>query len=131
MLSVERVCLSRGRSWVFVPRHTKDHLKNGSEFESAAGLSKRPGSVWNCLWGHALKRSPGINRKGRVSYPGPGFISNPTWPSLSSLGTLQKHYNGLNQTKPNIFSTASGMVSVSASHAVGRGFSSRVKPKTI
>ena len=30
-----------------------------------------PGSVWNCLWGHALKRFPGINRKSRVSYPGP------------------------------------------------------------
>ena len=25
--------------------------------------SKRLGSVWNCLWGHALKSSPGINRK--------------------------------------------------------------------
>ena len=34
---------------------------------------KKPGSVWNCLWGHALKRSPGINRKSRVLYPGPGF----------------------------------------------------------
>ena len=62
----------------------------GLEFGSAAQLSKRPGSVWNCLWGNALKRSPGIIRKSRVSYPGPGF--------LSSL--LKKHYNGLNQTKP-------------------------------
>ena len=34
----------------------------GLEFGSAARLSKRPGSVWNCLWGHALKRSPGIIR---------------------------------------------------------------------
>ena len=41
------------------------------EFDSAARLSKRPGSVWNCLRGHALKRSPGINRKGRVLYPCP------------------------------------------------------------
>ena len=39
----------------------------GLEFGSAAQLSKRPGSVWNCLWGNALKRSPGIIRKSRVS----------------------------------------------------------------
>ena len=62
----------------------------GLEFGSAARLSKRPGSVWNCLWGPALKRSPEINRKRRVSYPGPGFLSSATWPSLS-----KKHYNGL------------------------------------
>ena len=66
----------------------------GLEFDSAAQLSKRPGSVWNCLWGNALKRSPGIIRKSRVSYPGPGFLSSATWPSLP-----KKHYNGLNQTK--------------------------------
>ena len=62
----------------------------GLEFGSAAQLSKRPGSVWNCLWGNALKRS-GIIRKSRVSYPGPGFLSTATWPSLP-----KKHY------KPNI-----------------------------
>ena len=28
----------------------------GLEFGSAAQLSKRPGSVWNCLWGNALKK---------------------------------------------------------------------------
>ena len=56
--------------------------------EMAAQLSKRPGSVWNCLWGNALKRSPGIIRKSRVSYPGPGFLSSATWPSLP-----KKHYN--------------------------------------
>ena len=67
----------------------------GLEFGSAAQLSKRPGSVWNCLWGNALKRSPGIIRKSRVSYPGPGFLSSATWSSLP-----KKHYNGLNQTKP-------------------------------
>ena len=66
----------------------------GLEFGSAARLSKRPGSVWNCLWGNALKRSPGIIRKSRVSYPGPGFLSSATWPSLP-----KKRYNGLNQTK--------------------------------
>ena len=65
----------------------------GLEFGSAAQLSKRPGSVWNCLWGNALKRSPGIIRKSRVSYLGPGFLSSATWPSLP-----KKHYNGLNQT---------------------------------
>ena len=59
----------------------------GREFAS------RPG-VWNCLWGNALKRSPGIIRKSRVSYPVPGFLSSATWPSLP-----KKHYNGLNQTK--------------------------------
>ena len=67
----------------------------GLEFGSAVQLSKRLGSVWNCLWGNALKRSPGILRKSRVSYPGPGFLSSATWPSLP-----KKHYNGLNQTKP-------------------------------
>ena len=67
----------------------------GLEFGSAAQLSKRPGSVWNCLWGNALKRSPGIIRKSRVSYPVPGFLSSATWPMLP-----KKHFNGLNQTKP-------------------------------
>ena len=66
----------------------------GLEFGSAAQLSKRPGSVWNCLWGNALKRSPGIIRKSRVSYPVPGFLSSATWPLLP-----KEHYNGLNQTK--------------------------------
>ena len=63
----------------------------GLEFGSAAQLSKRPGSVWNCLWGNALKRSPGIIRKSRVSYPVPGFLSSATWPPLP-----KQHYNGLN-----------------------------------
>ena len=76
-------------SW-FAPRpgHTKDHHKMvqtaslldtqalGLEFDSAARLSKWPGSVWNCLWRHALKRSPGIIRKSRVSCLGPVFKSS-------------------------------------------------------
>ena len=66
----------------------------GLEFGSAAQLSKRPGSVLNCLWGNALKRSPGIIRKSRVSYPDPGFLSSATWPSLP-----KKYYNGLNQNE--------------------------------
>ena len=68
----------------------------GLEFGSAAQLSKRPGSVWNCLWGNAPKRSPGIICKSRVWYPGPGFLSSATWPSLP-----KKHDNGLNQIKLN------------------------------
>ena len=60
------------------------------EFGSAARLTKRPGSVWNCLKGRVLKRSPGINRKSRVLYPGPGFLSSATWPSLP-----KKHYSEL------------------------------------
>ena len=35
-------------------------------------------NVWNYLWRHVLKRSPGINRKSRVSYPAPGFLSSAT-----------------------------------------------------
>ena len=46
----------------------------GLEFGSAVQLSKRPGSVCNCLWGHALKRSPEINRKSMVLYPGGRFL---------------------------------------------------------
>ena len=37
-----------------------------------------------------LKRSPGINRNSRVSFPSPGFLSSVTWPLLP-----KKHYNGL------------------------------------
>ena len=53
-------------------------------------MSKRPGSVWNCLWRHALQRSTGIICKSRVLYPSPGFLSSATWPSLP-----KKCYNGL------------------------------------
>ena len=52
-------------------------------------------AIFQIMWGNALKKSPGIIRKSRVSYPGPGFLSSATWPSLP-----KKHYNGLNQTKP-------------------------------
>ena len=69
----------------------------GLEFGSAALLSKRPGSVWNCLvWGNALKTSPGIIRKSRVSYPGPGFLSSATWSLLP-----KRHSNELNQPNQN------------------------------
>ena len=54
----------------------------GLELGSAVQLSKRPGSVWYCLWGNALKRSSGIIRKSRVLYPSPGFLSSATWPQL-------------------------------------------------
>ena len=91
--SVGSVSASRtvGREFASRPGHTKDQNKKwyklppcigmhalGLEFGSAARLSRRPGSVWNCLWGNALKRSPGIIRKSRVSYPSPGFLSSAT-----------------------------------------------------
>ena len=91
-----------GRGFASRSGHTKHHKKwyklppckarsaLGLEFGSAGRLSKRPGSVKNCLWGHTLKRSPWINRKSRVSYPGPGFLASATWPSLP-----KKHCNGL------------------------------------
>ena len=50
----------------------------------------RPASVWNCVRGHALKISPGINRKRTVLYPGPVFLSSATLPLLP-----KKHYNEL------------------------------------
>ena len=62
----------------------------GYGFDSAARLFKRLGRMWNCLWGHALKRSPRIIRKSRVLYPDPRFLSSATWPLLP-----KKHYNGL------------------------------------
>ena len=77
----------------------------GLEFGSAARLSKRPGSVWNCLWGNALKRSPWTIRKSRVSYPGPGFLTCGTWPSLP-----KKHYNGLNLLKASPFNSFSAHI---------------------
>ena len=43
--------------------------------------------MWNYLWGHELKESPGINCKSRVLYPGPRFLSSATWHSLP-----KKHY---------------------------------------
>ena len=45
--------------------HTKDHHKKGRNCLPAL----------HCLWVHALKISPGINRKIRVLYPGLGFVS--------------------------------------------------------
>ena len=52
--------------------------------------------MWNCLWGYALKRSPGINLKSMVLYRGPGFLSSATWSWMP-----KKHHNGLiNQSMP-------------------------------
>ena len=65
----------------------------GYVFDITACLSKRPGSVRNCLLGHTLKRSPGINCKSRVLYSGPEFLSSATWPLMQ-----KNHYNGLNTT---------------------------------
>ena len=89
--SVGSVSASRtvGREFASRPGHTKDNQwcklppcigmhALGLEFGSAAQLSKRSGSVWNCLLGNALEISPGIIRKSRVSYPGVGFLSSAT-----------------------------------------------------
>ena len=90
--SVGSVSSSRtvGREFASRPGHTEDHHKNGTNCLPAlvcmhlgwslavAQLSKRLGSVWKCLWGNALKRSPGIIHKIWVSYPGPGFLSSAT-----------------------------------------------------
>ena len=64
----------------------------------------RAGSVWNCLWGLAYPQAliwelvirlygdmHLKDRKSRVLYPGPGFLSSTTCPSLPN-----KHYTGLN-----------------------------------
>ena len=86
---------------------TKDHHKMvltasllgtyvlGYDVDSAVRLSKRSGSVWNCLWVYAPKRSHRSNRKSRVLYPALGFLSSATWPSR-----LKRFHNGLiNQSK--------------------------------
>ena len=99
--------------------HTKDHHKNGTNC--------LPAGVWHCsrtvskgrvvcgtvYKGHALKRSPGINSKSRVLYPGLGFLSSATWPSLP-----KKHYNGLNHTKPERTSRIGGAVMQGESRVV-------------
>ena len=68
------------------PGHTKDHHKNGTNcllpwhaMYYARSLTVQPDClkgrvVCGTVWGHALKRYPGINRKSRVLYPGPGFL---------------------------------------------------------
>ena len=43
------------------------------EFGSAAQLSKRPGSVWNCLWGNALKNLLGSFVRVGYRIPVPDF----------------------------------------------------------
>ena len=54
---------SKKTKWYKLPPPLMTRNALGLEFDSAVRLSKRPDSVWNCLWGHALKTSPGINRK--------------------------------------------------------------------
>ena len=45
----------------------------GLEFGSAAQLFKRPGSVWNCLWGNALKHLLGSFVRVGYRIPVPDF----------------------------------------------------------
>ena len=59
----------------------------GLNFQKCIVTVRRPAPL---PWGHAHKGSPGIIRKSRVSYPGPGFLSRATWPSLP-----KKHYDRL------------------------------------
>ena len=61
------------------------------EFDSAAQLSKRPSSVWKCLWGHAFKRSPGTIARVGYCIPVPDFYL-----------VLKKHYNGLINQSMNL-----------------------------
>ena len=93
------VIVPTSHALVFAPRpgHTKDHHKNGTNCLPAwhacirvGRLSKRLGSMWNCLRGHELQRSLGINCKSRVLYLGPGFLS-----SAISHSMPKKHSNGL------------------------------------
>ena len=51
-------------------------------YKQSSKKSKMLGSLWNCLWGHALKKSPGINNKSRVLYSSPRFLSSATWYSM-------------------------------------------------
>ena len=100
---------SIGREFASRSVHTKDHHKNGTNYLPAWhamrygwSLAVQPDRLVVCgtVYGDindALKRSPGINHKSRVLYPGPRFLFSATWPSLP-----KKHYNGLNQTKPNL-----------------------------
>ena len=93
---VVSVSASHAEGCVFASRsgHTKDHLKIGKGCFPAwdtcvmiGVLTVQPvllngQVVCGTLWGHVLqwylKRSPGINSKGRVSYPGPRFPSSIT-----------------------------------------------------
>ena len=107
MASLVSMSASRvvGRGLVHLPCHTKDYHSNGTNcllawhtcirvvVGTAVRLCKRPGSVWNCLWGHVLNRSLRINSKSRVLYPGPSFLSS----GSSAIWSLmpKKHYNRL------------------------------------
>ena len=77
-----------GLGFLSRPGHAKDNRKNYTnclsawhagvreEFGSATRLCKRPGSVWNCRWGHALYKDP-LGSIARVEYgvPAPGVMS--------------------------------------------------------
>ena len=74
----------------------------GLEFDRAARLSKRPGSVWNCLWGHVLERYHGINHKSKVLYPAPAFLSSATWPLMPKKHYKEVIHQSINQKWPTL-----------------------------
>ena len=85
------------------------------EFGSAAQLSKRPGSVWNCLWGNALKNLLGSFVRVGYRIPVPDF-------SLVLHGLRCRKSTLMDQTKPNQtssspdpFNTQAGAGSAAAS----------------
>ena len=80
-----------GRGFTSRSGHTKDHHRNGTKclpvWCAVIWVGVQPDCligrvVCGTVHGDALKRSPGINRKSRVSYPGPGFLSSVAWPSM-------------------------------------------------
>ena len=115
-LNGECVCLSCGRSWVCIPARPKiikivqtvsvlGTQASGWEVGSAAWLYNRLGSVWNCLWGCALYKSPGINYKSRVLYLTPRWPPHAAWPSM-----LKKHYNELINQMYNLVNELKSML---------------------
>ena len=112
LLDYWRVRLSHGRSGVRLPTglyQTKTIIKMVQSASLHVTQCIRVG-VWQCsptfqkcLWGHALKRSPVINRKSRVLYPDPGFLSSATWPSLPKSTIMENHWKDEKQFKSVYF----------------------------
>ena len=95
--------------FAFRSGHTKDHHKNGTNCLPAWHAVRYGWSLAvqpDCLKGRVvcgtvygdMHLKDLLGSIVRVGYciPVPEFLSSATWPLLS-----KKHYNGLNQTKPN------------------------------